>query len=252
MSLEMKKYILLLLTAGLMACGESDDPVPDPDEKELNKRETGASARELLSAEKYASVRIEIQYMPGYKLQDATIDNIKTFLAALVNKPGGIEVIQTEVSASGKAVLAIGEIRAIEENNRRTYTTGDRLGLYMLVTDGHYTDENTLGAAYLNTSMCLFGKNIHDNSGSIGQASRVKLESTVVEHEIGHLLGLVGLDPGSPMQTDHRANGNHCNNEDCLMYYAAETTDILGFLITGGIPQLDANCRADLEANGGK
>jgi hypothetical protein len=36
------------------------------------------------------------------------------------------------------------------------------------------------------------------------------------------------------------------------MYHAAETTDILGFLLTGNIPSLDAACVADLRANGGK
>ncbi|HEY0356753.1 MAG TPA: hypothetical protein VGC29_11140, partial [Flavisolibacter sp.] len=71
-------------------------------------------------------------------------------------------------------------------------------------------------------------------------------------HEVGHLLGLV--DIGSPMQTPHKDadHGSHCNNNSCLMYYASETTDILGLLLTGNIPGLDANCIADLRANGGK
>lgn len=63
-------------------------------------------------------------------------------------------------------------------------------------------------------------------------------------------LGLVNL--GSTMQTNHQANGSHCNNSSCLMHYASETSDIPGFLITGSIPALDANCRADLAANGGQ
>ena len=86
--------------------------------------------------------------------------------------------------------------------------------------------------------MSILGKTIHDNSGGLGQASRTKLESTVLEHEFGHILGLVDL--GSPMQTNHKdaAHGNHCNNTNCLMYYASETTDILGILITGNIPPL--------------
>jgi hypothetical protein len=35
------------------------------------------------------------------------------------------------------------------------------------------------------------------------------------------------------------------------MHYASDTRDILGILLTGNIPSLDANCRADLHANGG-
>ncbi len=127
------------------------------------------------------------------------------------------------------------------------------MAVNILYTNGQYTGSaNTLGIAYRNTSIALFGKTIHDNSGGVGQTSRTKLEATVLEHEIGHLLGLVDL--GSSMQVDHKdsSNGNHCNNKNCLMYYASETTDILGFIITGSIPQLDTNCKADLKANGGK
>ena len=96
------------------------------------------------------------------------------------------------------------------------------------------------------------GSTILQNSGGIGQVSRTKLYSTVLEHEFGHLMGLVDL--GSPMITNHKdgAHGNHCNNQNCLMYYASETTDLLGFLLTGNIPALDANCANDLHANGGR
>ena len=126
------------------------------------------------------------------------------------------------------------------------------MAAYVIVTDGNYSDPNVLGVAYRNTSLCLFGKKIFDNSGGVGQANRTKLLSTVAEHEFGHLLGLVDL--GTAMQTDHKdlSHGNHCNVESCLMYYASETTDLLGFLITGNIPTLDSQCIDDLKANGGK
>ncbi|MEO6638651.1 MAG: hypothetical protein ABIN25_10255 [Ginsengibacter sp.] len=56
------------------------------------------------------------------------------------------------------------------------------------------------------------------------------------------------------MQTNHKDpdHGNHCNVQSCLMYYASETTDLLGFLVTGNIPTLNAPCQNDLHANGGK
>jgi hypothetical protein len=56
------------------------------------------------------------------------------------------------------------------------------------------------------------------------------------------------------MQTSHKdaAHGSHCNNSNCLMYYASDTRDIPGFLLTGNIPSFDANCIDDMRANGGK
>jgi hypothetical protein len=52
------------------------------------------------------------------------------------------------------------------------------------------------------------------------------------------------------MQQSHRDsdNGAHCTNASCLMYYGIETD--AGIAVT--IPVLDAACRADLKANGGK
>ena len=190
--------------------------------------------------------------MPGFQPDAAAINNLVSFLNSLTNKPGGYTIVQTQIPASNNPTLTLTDIANIEKTNRTVYTAGSQLGVYFLYTDGGFSTANVLGLAYRNTSMCLLGKTIHDNSGGIGQASRTKLESTVLEHEFGHILGLVDL--GSPMQTNHKdaAHGNHCNNTNCLMYYTSETTDILGFLITGNTPPLDANCKADLMTNGGK
>jgi hypothetical protein len=241
--------ILMLTISG---CKKSDTISNLPAINADNNKVVGASANDLLSASKYSSVKIEIQYMPGFQPDAAAVNNLTSFLNSLINKPGGVTVIQTQITSAGKTVLSLNDIATIEKNNRTVYTSGSQLGVYFLYTDGNYSDGNVLGLAFRNTSICLLGKTIHDNSGGIGQASRTKLESTVLEHEFGHILGLVNIS--SPMQTNHQdgAHGNHCNNSNCLMYYASETTDILGFLITGNIPTLDANCKADLTANGGK
>lgn len=217
-----------------------------------NNKTVGASAFDLLSGGKYSSLKIEIQYMPGYAPDAAAISNLNSFINTLLNKPAGVSVIQSQIASVSKSILSLDDIAAIEKTNRTAYTSGTQLSVYLLITDGSYVDANTLGLAFRNTSMCLLGKTIHDNSGGIGQASRTKLETTVLEHEVAHLLGLV--DIGSAMQTNHKdpAHGNHCNNNNCLMYYASETTDITGFLLTGNIPSLDASCRTDLQANGGK
>jgi len=245
---------LPLILAAFAACSKSSTSyVNNPNAPDqLHNRSVGASAKELLSSNTYKSVKIEIQYMSGYAPDAGAIAHLQTFLSGLLNKPSGITVVTKEITALSTQVLSVNDIIEIERNNRTAFTSGDQIALYVLYTNGNYTDATTLGVAYKNTSVALFGKKIHDNSGGLGQANRTKLEATVLEHELGHLLGLV--DMGSPMQTNHKdaAHGSHCNNSNCLMYYASETSDIFGFLITGNIPALDANCKADLHANGGQ
>jgi hypothetical protein len=248
--MKMKTVTSALLAAG--GCRKNDTISGLPAINDDNNKQVGASANDLLSAARYNSVKIEIQYMPGFKPDASSVSNLTTLLNSLLNKPGGITVIQTQIAASGKTALTLNDIAYIEKNNRTIYTTGSQLGVYFLFTDAGYEQANVLGLAYRNTSMGIMGKTVQDNSGGIGQSSRIKLETTVMEHEFCHILGLV--DTGSSMQTNHKdaSHGSHCNNSNCLMYYASETTDILGILLTGNIPALDNNCKADLTANGGK
>ena len=250
----MKTKILIAasLLLGIIACKKENTFINNPNADELHNKAVGFSANQLLSSGTYKSLKVEVQYMTGYAPDGAALNHLQNVLNTYLNKPSGIIIVTKEISASSSTVLSIDQVRTIEEQNRTVFTTGDQLGVYFLYTNGNFTDNNVLGVAYRNTSMVLFGKKIHDNSGAIGQASRTKLEATVLEHEFGHILGLVDL--GSTMQTNHKdaSHGNHCSNTNCLMYYASETTDILGFLITGNIPAFDANCLADMHANGGK
>lgn len=247
----MKPGIFLFSLLFFAGCKKTTiDNITSPEA--LHDRAVGASANELLSSGKYKSLKIEVQYMTGFAPDAAALNQLQNFLSTYLNKPAGITIVTKEIAPSANTTLTVNDAIAIEKQNRSAFSMNDQIAVYILYTNGNYTDNNVLGLAYRNTSVVLFGKKIHDNSGAIGQTSRTKLEATVLEHEMGHLLGLVDL--GSPMQTPHKdaTHGNHCNNQNCLMYYASETTDILGFLITGNIPSLDANCIADLHANGGK
>ncbi len=217
-----------------------------------NTKAVGASAKNLLTGSEYTSIIIEVQYMPGYQPDAASINNLVNFINVMANKPAGITVIQSQVASGGKTVYTLDDVAAIEKTNRTKYTSGAQIAINFLYVDGTYTQTNVLGFAYRNTSMCIFAKKVTDNSGGLGQVSRTKLESTILEHEMGHILGLVNL--GSPMQTQHEdvAHEKHCSNTNCLMYYQTQTTGMIGTLMNGAIPTLDANCKADLQANGGK
>lgn len=247
----MKKPLVALLFFGLLfftRCSKTDIVNPT---NNLNNRNVGKSANELLSSSTYQSLDIEIAYMPGFAPNATALNNLQAFLNTLINKPGGVNIIQRQIAASGKSSITLAELRELENTNRTVFTTSNSLGVFVLYTDCVYSEPNTLGVAHKNTSMAIFGKTVHDNSGGVNQASLTKLETLVTEHEFGHLLGLVDL--GTPMQANHKEPAsNHCTNSTCLMYYVTQINQMGGILMSGPVPLLDADCRNDLKANGGK
>jgi hypothetical protein len=172
---------------------------------------------------------------------------LKTFLQNYLNKPDGIQIVSNTIASSGKVKLSLGDVVAIEKKSRIDFTAGNTIAVHILLADADYTDSDDLAISYWNTSFCLFGKAIYANSGSGGQVSRTNLMSTLLEHEFGHLLGLVGQ--GSPEQRPHRdaLNGSHCSNPNCLMYSSVETNPTVNV-----IPIFDTDCITDLRANGSK
>lgn len=261
------KSLILLLIAMLafVACDEQEEDV-NPDDnnnnnsgKEIpaNDLAVGASANELLSGEEFEKIIVEIQYPKGYALHSGSVTDMKNFLSKYVNKPQGIVVIASEINVPANNEYTDAEIRDIEKNNRTQFNKENTMATYLFLADGDYEgnsgNNKVLGVAYQNTSMALFQKTIKDLSGGIGQPSERMLTSTVLMHEVGHILGLVNV--GTPMVTEHQdeAHGKHCDNENCLMFWLAETGGIVDNLLQlSSPPDLDSQCQADLKANGGK
>lgn len=248
----MKKYIFLLISSAVLLsqCSKKDVIVTAPEE--LNNKSVGTSANDFLSAVKYNTINVQLQYMPGFAPDQRALDSLRAFLNTYINKPGGINITQTPIAASGKTSLATADVNAIEKTNRTQFNSGNILSVYVLFADAPYSTPNVLAVAYKNTSLVVFGPTVTANSGGINQTTRTKLETTAEDHEFGHLMGLTNL--GTPMVTPHEdgAHAAHCNNTACLMYYTTQTTIMGGVLLSGPVPVLDANCKADLHANGGK
>ncbi len=176
------KTILKLIVAlsVFIGCSKKDgEYINNPGATDLHNKPVGASANDLLASSKYTSVKIEVQYMTGFQPDAAALNHLQSTLSGLVNKPSGITLFTKQIPASPNTVLSINDVIQIEKNNRTAFTSGNELAVYVLYTNGSYTDDNVLGVAYKNTSAVLFGKKIQDNSGGIGQASRTKLVATV-------------------------------------------------------------------------
>lgn len=243
----------------LSACGDSPTnpgtgPDPDPQPTAYDHaRATGASAADLLSGADFDSLVVQVQYVEGHRPTDAGLQALRSFMEARLNKPRGIEIrIEPALQITQQATYSVADVRALEAAHRTAFTQDRTLAIYFIFLNGEFSDQaNVLGFAHLNTSMAIFQEKIDEFSGGIGQPSQALVEGVVLKHEIGHNLGLV--NNGSTMQVEHQdePNGKHCDDPDCLMYYAVRTSDFISNLL-GGEPELDPDCLDDLQANGGK
>lgn len=255
----MKKIIpvLGLIFVLILACSRQDDEAGVNGNLISNKKATGSSSYDLLADDTFKSMVIEVVYVEGYEPSTAAINNLVSFLNERVNKSKGISVVKRAIASPGKATFTNQEIIAIEDANRTKYNTSDQIAVWAFFADGesatNTSSAKVLGTAYRNTSFVIYEKTIQGLSSSPLQPARSLLEATVITHEFGHILGLTNL--GAKLQSNHEdtEHSKHCNVESCLMYWSAESESGIANMISGGTaPKLDAQCLADLKANGGK
>jgi hypothetical protein len=255
----MKKIIpvLGLIFVLILSCSRQDDEAGVNGNLVSNKKATGSSSYDLLADDTFKSMVIEVVYVEGYEPSTAAINNLVSFLNERVNKSKGISVVKRAIASPGKATFTNQEIIAIEDANRTKYNTSDQIAVWAFFVDGesatNTSSAKVLGTAYRNTSFVIYEKTIQGLSSSPLQPARSLLETTVITHEFGHILGLTNL--GAKLQSNHEdtEHSKHCNVESCLMYWSAESESGIGNMISGGTaPKLDAQCLADLKANGGK
>jgi predicted Zn-dependent protease len=254
---NIKKLLCLSLLITIASCSSNDSSnVEDGVNKAPNLKVTGSSANGFLSASKYKSLVIEVNYAQNLAPNSQTLLNLKNFLEARLNKPNGVTIFSNQIPTQTGSPFTSQEISDIENTVRTEYNDGDVLKLHMLFLNGNSNDDNgpnkILGVAYRNTSCVLFENSIQLFSDQLTEPNRVDLETTVILHEVGHLLGLVNT--GSNMVNNHldTAHDKHCTNQNCLMFWQIENSGIMNMMNNGNVPSLDANCLLDLQANGGK
>lgn len=228
MKIRIVSVILLLTVLGvwIKIVARGDDFI---NPTKFHDRNLGSSAHELLSPEEFTSLKVEIQYMGNFAPDSMAVENLKVFLKTYLQKPAGISVVQKRIQPSTDRVLTRDEIMQVEKSNRSLFAKQNQITVYVLYTNGTHAEKNILGMAYRNTSVVLFGKTIKSKARRMGKAGKTALETSVLNHEISHLLGL-----------------EHCENTDCLMH---ATTQVKSAVAKGDLfPTLDATCEERLKS----
>lgn len=244
--------ITVLLTTLLLWSGCEDTPTgtgsSDPEPYSTTEA-PGEANNDIVAGGEFDTIELEIQYMPGYEPQSGAVEDLVTFLEEWSGKT--VRTLDpVEIPAGDQPSYTANDVRSLEDEHREHVPdrTSGTLRLYHLFLDGEFEQENVLAIAYRNTSTAYFGATFEETTSGLGSPSREQVEASVLRHEIGHLMGLV--DNGTNMQQDHKdeANGAHCDNENCVMYYAYNQPDLFSSMFGSEIPDLDAACQADLEA----
>lgn len=253
-------YVLCLLPFIFTFCSENaSGPAGQEGEESQpysHTEQAGTAANDFLSGSNFSHLVIEVDYMPGYAPNGEALDSLKSFMEQRLHKSSVTIQQPTVIDSRGEERYSAQEIVQIEQEERNTFTSSDTLAAYMVIVDAKYEERDLLGIAYFNTSNAFFGPSYEEASSGIGPPSRYQIEALSFRHEFGHTFGLVNIpNSGTEMQNPHQdtEHGHHCDNENCLMYYATERTNLVVDTFSGDeIPRLDANCRADLAGNGGK
>lgn len=148
------------------------------------------------------------------------------------------------------------QILAIAQQHRNQQSVGDVASFYVVFLNGYYNDGkktrmDVLGVTIGDTAVIGMFKPVIESSTVVPTGQKLVEQSTLV-HEFGHAVGLVNNGVAPTKAHQDTANGNHCANTKCVMYYANEgVATLMQFasqIRNGDEVLFDADCLNDVAA----
>ncbi|UZO79381.1 hypothetical protein NBT05_10405 [Aquimarina sp. ERC-38] len=243
--------IFLFTSLFLVACAD-DDGFTDFTKSE-NFKILGSSAEDLLTDSKFKKLSVEIVYEEGFLPSTQVISDFTTFLEDRLYK-SEINITKKLIPSTEGSNYSLDRIIEIEQKHRTAFTNQEEIRVFIYFSDARHiddsTEQKTLGTAYLNTSIVLFGKTINEVSDSLVAVTAQTITSATLQHEFSHLLGLVNTSSSHNENVTLSKVPEHCANTKCLMAAHMDFTQYDGTKNT--VLQLDNECLERLRVMGGK
>jgi hypothetical protein len=227
-----------------------------------------------IRSDRYQRLVFELDYTSGHLPRQQNEADIETGFASLLDKPGGVEIVHDEELEPHEDGYgwSFEELDFFATSHHNMAVDDDTTTIHVLFVDGHYDpdgqtsadDSTTLGLAWDHEHVVIFEdvlerrcrQSVDVKGENLIEKLCTRTELGVWTHEIGHVIGLV--DNGLPMVQDHEdpQHEHHDHNEECVMYWAYETTGLIDEL-RGRLAReetledrinFDDACKADIAA----
>ena len=195
---------------------------------------TGSEAHALLGGFPATRMVVEIAYQSNGLPPSAAALAV---LGARINETCSHSSLSWSIHsfASSKTSFTSDDLLALTVSNREVWPGPGTMSLFYLFTSGSFADQaNVLGEAFRGSSIAVFGGTLAANAPA-GELPAVT--ATVIVHEFGHELGLVGIVGSAP--NEDLAHPFHSNDPNDVMYWSVETTASLLGLFGGSSPPTD-------------
>ncbi len=187
-------------------------------------------------------VILEIDVQEGAVLSDATVEHVRSVLARESN--ASVEVRRGPATTTRNEAWTADQLRAAASSTRDVAHSDEVAVLHLLVLRDGYEDDGVLGLAFSSSSAVIFPDQWSDLTTALLSGGRIA--RAVTTHEVGHLLGLVGLYEAPTSDHEDPEHPGHTTDRDDVMYYAVERSIIATL---DGIPvDFGPATRADLAA----
>ena len=157
-----------------------------------------------------------------------------------------VELILGGGVATQRDTWSVGDLRALADAHRDVRSDGAAAAMYVAVVGGSFEREGVLGVAHTASEVALFPDEWNGLLGGLVAGDAVP--RAVLVHEVGHLLGLVGLHQEPVEDHEDPEHPGHTVDRDDVMFWAVETSAV-GTVFSGPPPDdFGPFTRADLAA----
>ena len=199
----------------------------------------GSDARAILGADGTAEIELEILAQSGAEPRAGAVSHVARLLREVSGKP--VSTVGAVVPG-GEEQWTAARIAEVADRYGGRASASKAVVRLLFVHNSFAGGDDVLGVSVRSDLAAIFTDDVDEAASPLVPPSRI--ETAVVAHEVGHLLGLVDLvlhtgraDPEHP---------GHSVNPRSVMYWALES-DLVTDVLTGGPPiELDADDRADL------